>query len=200
MVLGDAGCRGLVLLHTGNAFHQDRERCFCGTIRGIKACLACTMGLLPIRRSGYSRRSCRYRDRPWKLTENDVIVLPHKYLDEIRRLPVSQANSMQANLDNMQSKFIHLDVLNTTRLFVTILKRKLNPQLSILIPTVWKELDAAFAKELPASINEEEWTSVVAFETLRRIVGRVSARIFGGKELRDDDNWLHTAEGYLNNR
>lgn len=141
----------------------------------------------------------RYKDTPWKLTGNDVIVLPHKYLDEIRRLPVSQANAMQANLDNMQSKFTHLDVLNTTRLFVNILKTKVNPQLSILIPTVRRELDAAFARELPASINEEEWTSVEAFETLHRIVGRISARIFGGKELRDDDNWLNTAQGYLNN-
>ncbi|PWY96731.1 putative cytochrome P450 [Aspergillus sclerotioniger CBS 115572] len=144
---------------------------------------------------GYSQ----YKDQPWKLTGNDVVVLPHKYLDEIRKLPVQRANAMKANLDNMQSKFTHLEILNSTRLFVHVLKRKLNPQLAILIPTVRRELDAAFTKEIPQSISEDEWTSVEAFHTLHKIVGRISARIFGGRELRDDEHWLNAAEGYLNN-
>ncbi|EED11992.1 cytochrome P450, putative [Talaromyces stipitatus ATCC 10500] len=142
----------------------------------------------------------KYEGKPWKLTGNDVIVLPHRYLNEIRKLPFHQANAMQANLDNMQSKFTHLDILNTTRLFVQVLKTKVNPQLALMIPTVRRELDAAFANEVPPpSINEGDWTSVPAFQTIHRIVGRVSARIFGGQELRDDSNWLNTAEGYLHN-
>ncbi|GKZ34378.1 hypothetical protein AbraIFM66950_004609 [Aspergillus brasiliensis] len=141
----------------------------------------------------------KYKNKPWKLTGNDVIVLPQKYLEEIRKLPPNRANAMKANLDNMQSKYTHLDVLNSTRLFVDVLKWKVNPQLAILVPTVRKELDAAFAHELPPTINEEEWTSVPAFHTLHRIVGRISARIFGGRELRDDDRWVASAEGYLNN-
>ncbi|PYH37644.1 cytochrome P450 [Aspergillus neoniger CBS 115656] len=141
----------------------------------------------------------KYKNRPWKLTGNDVIVLPQKYLEEIRKLPPNRANAMKANLDNMQSKYTHLDVLNSTRLFVDVLKWKMNPQLAILIPTVRKELDAAFAHELPPNISEEEWTSVPAFHTLHRIVGRISARIFGGRELRDDNRWVASAEGYLNN-
>ncbi|KAF9886603.1 hypothetical protein FE257_011243 [Aspergillus nanangensis] len=141
----------------------------------------------------------QFKDKPWKLTGNDVIVLPHRYLNEIRRLPIHEASAMKANLDNMQSKFTHLDILNTTRLFVSILKTKVNPQLSILTSTIRRELDDAFAKELPSTLHDGEWVSVEAFETLHRIIGRISARIFGGKELRDDVNWLNTAEGYLNN-
>ncbi|KAL4905803.1 hypothetical protein BDW74DRAFT_184870 [Aspergillus multicolor] len=140
----------------------------------------------------------QYKDHPFKLTGNDVVVLPPRYLEEIRKLPAHVANAMKANLDNMQSKYTHLEILNTTQLFVRVLKRKLNPQLAILIPTVRRELDAAFNKELP-EIDDETWTSVEAFTTIHRIVGRISARIFGGRELRDDEAWLAAAENYLNN-
>ncbi|RAH48767.1 uncharacterized protein BO95DRAFT_511951 [Aspergillus brunneoviolaceus CBS 621.78] len=76
----------------------------------------------------------QYKDRPWKLTGNDVLVLPHKYLEGIRKLPPNEANAMKANLDNIQSKYTHLEVLNSTRLFVirresaysTILKKYTN--------------------------------------------------------------------------
>lgn len=114
-------------------------------------------------------------------------------------MPVWQANAMQANLDNMQSKFTHLEVLNSTRLFVDVLKAKLNPQLGVLVPTIRKELDIALSRELPPTINETDWTPIETFETFHKTVGRISARIFGGKELRDDQNWLKSAKGYLNN-
>ena len=140
-----------------------------------------------------------HRNTPWKLCGNDVIVLPHRYLEEIRKLPLSQASAMQANLDNMQSSYTHLDVLNKTRLFVQIIKTKLTPQLGILVPTIRKELDSAFKMEMPTDVSEIHWTSLEVFETFHRIIGRVSARIFGGKELRDDPTWLNTAEAYLNN-
>lgn len=139
-----------------------------------------------------------YPDQPWKLTGNDVIVLPPRYLEEVRKLPMHVANAMQANLDNMQSKFTHLEILNSTRLFVNVLKNKLNPQLAILIPTVRRELDFAISKELPAAVADD-WVRVESFETFHRVVGRISARIFGGKELRNNQAWLNTAEGYLSN-
>ncbi|PIG85914.1 hypothetical protein AARAC_004499 [Aspergillus arachidicola] len=108
----------------------------------------------------------KYKGRPWKLTGNDVPVLPHRYLDESRKLPPHRASAMKANLDSMQGKYTHLEVLNSTRLFVNVLKWKVNPQLAILVPTVPTELDAAFAHELPPTINEEEWTRVLAIHTL----------------------------------
>ena len=141
----------------------------------------------------------QYKEKPWKLCGNDVIVLPHRYLDEVRRLPLTQASAMEANLDNMQSSYTHLDVLNTTRLFVTIIKSKVTPRLGILVPTIRKELDLAFKQQLPRSIADGEWISVEAFDTFHKITGMISARIFGGKHLRDDIQWLNAVEGYLNN-
>ncbi|KAI4212142.1 MAG: hypothetical protein LQ351_005172 [Letrouitia transgressa] len=99
----------------------------------------------------------------------------------------------------MQSSYTHLDVLNKTRLFVQVIKTKLTPQLGILVPTVRRELDHAFSLELPPEVHQGEWRSFEAFEGFHRIVGRVSARIFGGKTLRDDPAWLDTAEAYPNN-
>ena len=74
-----------------------------------------------------------------------------------------RANALKANLDNMQSKSTHLEILNSTHLFVHMLERKLNPQPAILIPTVRRELDPTFIKEIPQPINEDEWTNVEAF-------------------------------------
>ena len=141
----------------------------------------------------------RYRDTPWKICGNDVIVLPHRYLEEIRKLPLTQASAMEANLENMQSSYTHLDVLNKTRLFVDVIKSNLTPQLGILVPTVRKELDSAFEIELSGKLGEDPWIRVHAFETLHKIVARVSTRIFGGKELRDNPKYLDTVEQYLTN-
>ena len=141
----------------------------------------------------------KYKDKVFKLTGNDVIVLPQKYIDELRRFPADVANGMKANLDPMQSRYTHLDVLNTTRLFVEVIKTKLTPQLGYLVPTVRSELNDAFKSEMPEGTHSGEWVSVEAFDAFHRIVGRVSARIFGGAALRDNPHWLHYAELYLNN-
>ncbi|KAE8327576.1 hypothetical protein BDV39DRAFT_204886 [Aspergillus sergii] len=66
----------------------------------------------------------------------------------------------------MQGKYADLEVLNSTRLFANVLKWKVNPQLAIPVPTVRTELDAAFAHELPPTMNEEEWTRVPDIHTL----------------------------------
>ncbi|KAB8279121.1 hypothetical protein BDV30DRAFT_232998 [Aspergillus minisclerotigenes] len=72
----------------------------------------------------------------------------------------------ESNLDILQGKYADLEVLNSTRLFVNVLKWKVNPQLAIPVPTVPTELDAAFAHELPPTMNEEEWTRVPAIHAL----------------------------------
>ena len=140
----------------------------------------------------------RFRDCAWKLSGNDIIVLPRRYVEEIRALPLFKANAMEANLETLQGKFTNLSVLNSTRLFVDVLKMKLNPQLGVLMPTLRKELDECMAMEIPPSAGKE-WVSVEAFQTFHKINGRISARLFGGKELRDNSRFLGSTEGFLMN-
>ena len=139
-----------------------------------------------------------FQHSAWKLAGNDIIVLPQKYVEEIRAIPLFKANAMEANLETLQGEFTNLSVLNSTRLFVDVLKAKLNPQLGIVIPTLRKELDQCIAKELPP-FSGDQWLKVDAFQTFHKINGRISARLFGGKELCDNRRFLDCTEGFLMN-
>ncbi|KAI9711685.1 MAG: hypothetical protein M1828_001796 [Chrysothrix sp. TS-e1954] len=136
----------------------------------------------------------KYQSSIWKLTGNDFIILPQRYIEEMRALPLSTANAMEANLETLQGKFTNLDVLGTTRLFVNVLKQKLG----IVIRTLRKELDECMSIEFPSSVSHE-WTSVDALQTFHKVNGRISVRLSGGPKLRDFEPFLKATEGFLMN-
>jgi len=142
---------------------------------------------------GYSR----FKNEVFKICGNDVIVLPQKYLNEVRRIPEKNLSAMKANLANMQSGYTLMDVLGQTKLFIQVIQTRLNPKLGPMIPIVRNELDFAFEKEMPPC--EDEWVAIGVWNTLHSIVGRTSARLFVGPDLCRNEYWLHTVEGYTHN-
>lgn len=142
---------------------------------------------------GYSQ----FKNELFKICGNDVIVLPHKYLDEIRRIPERKLNAMKANLANMQSNYTIMDVLGTTKIFISVIQTKLTPKLGALVPVVRDELDFSMKKEMP--LCDSTWAVADIFPLLHQVVGQTSARIFVGLDLCRNEHWLHAAEGYTNN-
>lgn len=137
------------------------------------------------------------KDSMFKLCGNDVLVLPNKYIDDLRNISDDRLNAILALVQNAEGAFALTDVLATSNLHTRVIQTRLTPKLGALVPSVRRELDVAFQKELPRC--HDSWANLEIYHVLHQIVGRASARVFVGPDLCRDERWLHTAEGYTNN-
>lgn len=140
--------------------------------------------------------SC-FKDTVFKICGNDVVVIPNRYVDELRNIPGHKLNAILALVKNAEGAFALTDVLATSNIHTRVIQTRLTPKLGALVPSVRRELDFAFEKEFPRCTAHE--TLVEVYHVLHQIVGRASARVFVGPDLCRDESWLHAAEGYTNN-
>ena len=143
--------------------------------------------------SGHSQ----FKNNVFKLCGDDVLVLPNKYIDEIRNLPADKLNSILANITNAQGVFSITDVLAKSNLHTRVIQTRLTPKLGALVPTVRDELAFALEKEFPPC--GKDWKTIQIYEVLRHIVSRTSARVFVGPDLCRNEAWLFAADGYTEN-
>lgn len=133
----------------------------------------------------------------FKICGNDVVVLPNKYVDELRNIPNDRLNAILALVKNAEGAFALTDVLATSNLHTKVIQTRLTPKLGALVPSVREELDIALNKEFPKC--EDNWADLEIYHVLHQVVGRASARVFVGPDLCRNESWLNTAEGYTNN-
>ena len=143
--------------------------------------------------TGYSQ----FKDSVFKICGNDVIVLPNKYVDELRNIPNDRLNAILALVENAEGAFALTDVLATSNLHTKVIQTRLTPKLGALVPSVREELDVALKLEFPPC--DKEWVDLEIYHVLHQVVGRASARVFVGPDLCRNQHWLNTAEGYTNN-
>ena len=137
------------------------------------------------------------RESIFKICGNDVIVLPNKYVDELRNIPNNKLNAILALVKNAEGAFALTDVLATSNLHTQVIQTRLTPKLGALVPSVRYELDIALDAEFPRCDKTGVYLEI--YHVLHQIVGRASARVFVGPDLCRNKAWLETAEGYTNN-
>ena len=134
---------------------------------------------------------------PFKLCGNDVIVLPAKYINEIRNVPSEQLNSILALLENSEGEYSMTTVLAQSELHTTVIRTRLTPKLGKLMKVLRDEFMYGMQKDFP-QCSTNKWIPVTAYPVLHGIVGRMAARAFVGPRLCRNEKWLHHAEGYTN--
>ncbi|KAI0008536.1 cytochrome P450 monooxygenase [Xylariaceae sp. FL0662B] len=141
----------------------------------------------------------RFKASMFKVRRNDgsILVISHKYLDQLRSLPGEQLSSMDAQIKNLAGRYSTADILLEGDLHTRIIQQKLTPALSSLIPVMKSELDFALGAEFPDC--KDRWVDVQIFEILSRIVARISARIFLGADVCRNEKWLATSVQYTEN-
>lgn len=128
-----------------------------------------------------------YANRP---SESPVVVLPSRFLDELKRLPDDVLSFNGALEQSMHTKYTQLQ--NEPSLPHTI-KTSLTPGLVRLNPTVADEVNEALRTELPPCAD---WTPVNINAKLLRIVAMASGRILIGPELCRSEEYLDSAIKY----
>ncbi|RAL02624.1 cytochrome P450 [Aspergillus ibericus CBS 121593] len=138
-------------------------------------------------RQGYQK----FRDKIFKVRCNglEVVLLPHRYIDELHNVPEEKASPPQALFNKGLGHYVHMNIILESRLHVQIVQQRLTPNLVSIMPQLQQELDFALEEELP-HCRTDEWVSVNVQDLMARLVGRLSARVLAGRELCRNEEWL----------
>ncbi|TGO50593.1 hypothetical protein BCON_0180g00190 [Botryotinia convoluta] len=104
-------------------------------------------GAAAIINDGYSK----YKNKPWAFARADIdmLVLPQKYVEELRNLPSSVASPTVAHAHNLMGSHTNMDIILRNNLHFRTLVEKLTPNLNSLTRPMQDELEYAVTRDLP---------------------------------------------------
>jgi ent-kaurene oxidase len=143
-------------------------------------------------REGYEK----YKDSFFKVSGNDLLIVPNKYLAELASMPPEKLSLNTAIVDAFQRLHSITAVITDHSLQLRMIMSRLTPKLGLHVPLVQEQFRKYLPHELPAT--EKEWTSVNALHLARRMVHRGVATQFV-TELAEDEEYLSTAISYSEN-
>ncbi|KAK3290825.1 cytochrome P450 [Chaetomium fimeti] len=142
----------------------------------------------------YAEGYKKFKDSVFRIVTTNkftVIVVPPKFLGELRKLPDDVVSFNDALTQVMHTKYTKLPVGEST--VPHTVKTSLTPALVRLNPTIAEEVQQSILQELPPC---NDWTSLNINRKLLRIVALVSGRIFIGAELSRSEEYLDAAISY----
>ncbi|KAL8419215.1 hypothetical protein RB594_002433 [Gaeumannomyces avenae] len=145
-------------------------------------------------KSVYMEAYRNFRDNIFKITtatHKNVVVVPIKFLDELKRLPDDVVSFDAAIEDLMVTDYTNL--ISGDQTITHVVKANLTPALVRLNPILTEEVARAVRSEMPAC---PDWTDVNVYQKILRIVAIVSGRVFVGPELCHDEGYLDAAINY----
>lgn len=143
-------------------------------------------------REGYRK----YKDTFFKVSGNDLLIVPNKYLAELASMPPEKLSLNTAIVDAFQRLHSITAVITDHSLQSRMLMSRLTPKLGHHVPLVQDQFRKYLPLELPATTTE--WTPVNALHLARRMVHRGVATQFVA-ELAEDEAYLATAVAYSEN-
>lgn len=139
----------------------------------------------------------KFKNTLFKLSGHDILIIPNKYVDELRNLPDHRLSSIQANIDNFEGLYSTTSIMLEGNLHTRTIQTKLTPKLGSLVPATELELKLALAEELPEC--KDCYVPITAFHKVSRLISHIAARHFVGYPLCRDEEWLSTAMDYSEN-
>ena len=125
------------------------------------------------------------------------MILPYKYVEELRNLPEDELSSPQALYNKGLGAYTGLDVIMESHLHFHALQQHLTPNLVSALSIVKDELDDAIRTVLPSC--EDDWVLFDVHTVLSELVSRLSSRVFGGLELARNQQWIDITTAYPRN-
>ncbi|KAL8804039.1 MAG: hypothetical protein Q9182_002830 [Xanthomendoza sp. 2 TL-2023] len=134
----------------------------------------------------------KYTDTIFQIptVNQNLLVLPTKYVNELKSLPETTLSSSQAVADYFLGSYTTLQIHLFGHVVWDVTRGQLTQNLGNHVGPLVDESEYGYAQEMPVC---EDWTPVTVHSTFLQIVGRTSARIFVGKELSRDALWLETS-------
>ncbi|KAL2825998.1 cytochrome P450 [Aspergillus cavernicola] len=139
----------------------------------------------------------KYKDVPFRIlkVDADLIVLPARYLPEIRQFSHNTLSLLDAQFDSVCGEFTN--ILNDSYLPAHTVTKKLTPALNRIVPNVIDELKHAFPLEVPEC--NDRWVPVNLYYMILKLINRSTSRIIVGDALCRSELWLDTVVSYTHN-
>ncbi|KAI1799845.1 cytochrome P450 [Daldinia bambusicola] len=141
--------------------------------------------------------ACMDKIFQFRRADTDMLVLPYKYVEDIRKLPNTVASPTVAHVHNLMGSATNMHIILRNNLHFRTLQLKLTPKLNSLTKPMQEEVNFAVENEL--SDSEDEWVTIKPYHTVPDPVARVSARIFLGKPMCRDLEWLEVSTQFTEN-
>ncbi|ODA81013.1 hypothetical protein RJ55_03974 [Drechmeria coniospora] len=123
----------------------------------------------------------------------DFLVLPMRYLEEIRLQPQSKLSSKGAQAGNLAPEWTSMEFLFRSNLHLDVLKMKLTPELYRFVDEAKEELAYGWHRDLPRA---DDWTEVNIEHRMRMLVARMTAKVFMGEPTCRDPEWLKISNDF----
>ncbi|KAI5204582.1 hypothetical protein AUEXF2481DRAFT_1235 [Aureobasidium subglaciale EXF-2481] len=143
-------------------------------------------------REGYAK----YKDGFFKVSGNDLLIVPNKYLAELASMPPERLSLNTAIVDAFQRLHAITAVITDHSLQTRMITTRLTPKLGVQAPLVQEQFQKHLPTELPAT--KTEWLSMNALHLARRMVHRGVATQFV-TELAESEEYLNVAIDYSEN-
>ncbi|KAI8959969.1 cytochrome P450 [Daldinia sp. FL1419] len=142
-------------------------------------------------RDGY----VRYKNSMYWVQTGDMerLVLPVRFLDELRKLPNSILDSRTAVVERNLGWYNRVDIILKSTAHVDVCRTQLVQHLPQVIDDQVKDLDRIFQLELRACFRNKEFHFFNAAEAFLNIVNRSMARLLVGEALHRDEQWLRVS-------
>ncbi|KAH7309460.1 cytochrome P450 [Stachybotrys elegans] len=128
-----------------------------------------------------------------KATEGVQVLVPPKYIGEMKSLPEDVLSATEAVADALQSKYTKFSAGHNGELLTLMLRGRLTQNLARLQPQLKEELDYITTTEFPAC---DDWTPVKWIPFAVRAVSRLSGRAFVGPSICRDEKWMDTSTNF----
>lgn len=131
----------------------------------------------------------KYPDSPFII--GDTVILPASTLDEVRNLPENRVSFTKMMIKTMQTRYTGLIVENTE--LIKAVKVDLTRHITSTLDGLQDEIRYGFDKELGPC---EDWTPVLLYFKLARIIALMSGRVFVGLPLSREEEWIDATVNY----
>ncbi|KAJ5775183.1 uncharacterized protein N7511_000194 [Penicillium nucicola] len=139
----------------------------------------------------------KFKETPFRMltADGEVIVLPIKYQEELRKLGPLKLSSLHAQYENALGQYTNIII--DSYIPATTVRKKLTPALARIVPHVIDELRDAFNAVLPDC--EDTWFKIDPNELFTRLIALATSRVMAGEVLRRNEEWLNLASSYPRN-
>jgi cytochrome P450 len=116
------------------------------------------------------------------------LMVPPWVLEELKTSPMDKVDFVGTFIEMFEGKYTTMG--SRSQLHPRCVKVQLNQHLGDVMPGIQDEIRNAFIEDFPAC---DDWTEVPIVEHLTKIVARVSSRMFGGKTLSENREWVQAS-------
>ncbi|KAK4031299.1 cytochrome P450 [Parachaetomium inaequale] len=140
----------------------------------------------------------KYKDTPYVIQtcDNERLVIPDKFIEELKNLPDTQISFKEELLDRFMGKYTKLDAVRGTTIHRDIVRFQLTKSLGNLLPQMKEEAQLALDNAL-GGCNSKEFTPIKASSMVFAAIGQItSRRVIDDPQVSRDAVWLKTIMGF----